>query len=144
MTEITIEQANKIIEAAHQEGQQRELAPLTVVVLDAGGHLKALSRADGASLMRPQIAMSKAWGAVGVGVSSRKLGEMGEARPMFMNALINISDQRLLPVPGGVLVRDKKNKIIGSVGITGDLSDQDEHCAIVGIQAAGLIADAGK
>lgn len=144
MTEITIEQANKIIEAAHKEGQQRELAPLTVVVLDAGGHLKALSRADGASLMRPQIAMAKAWGAVGVGVSSRKLGEMGEERPMFMNALINISDQRLLPVPGGVLVRDKNNNIIGSVGITGDLSDQDEHCAIVGIQAAGLIADAGK
>lgn len=144
MTEISLEQANTIIESAHKEGQHRKLAPLTVVVLDAGGHLKALSRADGASLMRPQIAMAKAWGAVGVGVSSRKLGEMGEDRPMFMNALINISDQRLLPVPGGVLVRDKDNKIIGSVGITGDLSDQDEHCAIVGIQAAELIADAGK
>lgn len=144
MAEISLDQANTIIEAAHKEGQHRKLAPLTVVVLDAGGHLKALSRADGASLMRPQIAMAKAWGAVGVGVSSRKLGEMGEERPMFMNALINISDQRLLPVPGGVLVRDKDNKIIGSVGITGDLSDQDEHCAIVGIQATGLIADAGK
>ena len=100
MTEITLDQANKIIHAVHLEGQTRKLAPLTVVVLDAGGHLKALSRADGASLMRPQIAMAKAWGAIGVGVSSRKLGEMGEARPMFMNALINISEQRLLPVPG--------------------------------------------
>lgn len=144
MTEITLEQANTIITAAHNEGKQRKLAPLTVVVLDAGGHVKSLSRADGASLMRPQIAMAKAWGAIGVGVSSRKLGEMGEERPMFMNALINLSDQKLLPVPGGVLVRDENKNIIGSVGITGDLSDEDEHCAIVGIQAAGLHPDAGK
>lgn len=144
MTEITLEQANKIIKAAHEEGEQRKLAPLTVVVLDSGGHLKAVSRADGASLMRPQIATAKAWGAIGVGVSSRKLGEMGEGRPMFMNALINISNQRLLPVPGGVLIRDDNNKIIGAVGISGDLSDQDEHCAIAGIRAAGLNADAGK
>ena len=144
MADLTLEQANIIIEAAHKEGEQRKLAPLTVVVLDAGGHLKALSRADGASIMRPKIAMAKAWGAVGVGVSSRKLGEMGEERPMFMSALINLSDQRLLPVPGGVLIRDTNKKIIGSVGITGDLSDEDEHCAIVGIKAAGFNADAGK
>ncbi len=144
MAEITLEQANKIIEAAHEEGKQRKLAPLTVVVLDSGGHLKAVSRADGASLMRPQIAMAKAWGAIGVGVSSRKLGEMGEERPMFMNALINISNQRLMPVAGGVLVRDSNNKIIGSVGISGDLSDQDEHCAMAGIRAAGLNAATGE
>ena len=144
MTEITLEQANIIIESAHKEGTKRNLAPLTIAILDAGGHLKSLSRADGASLMRPQIAIAKAWGAIGVGVSSRKLGQMGEERPMFMNALINIADQKLLPVPGGVLVRDADNKIIGSVGVTGDLSDEDEHCAITGIQAAGLTADAGK
>lgn len=144
MTDITLEQAHKIIEAAHAEGNKRGLAPLTIVILDAGGHIKALSRADGASLMRPQIAMAKAWGSIGVGVSSRKLGEMGEERPMFMNALINLSDQRLIPVPGGVLVRDQNNNIIGSVGITGDLSDEDEHCAIIGIKAAGYNADAGK
>jgi len=144
MSEITLEQANTIIEAAHAEGKKRSLAPLTVVVLDAGGHIKALSRADAASFMRPQIAMAKAWGAIGLGVSSRKLGDMGEERPMFMNALINIADQKLLPVPGGVLVRDENNLAIGSVGITGDLSDEDEHCAVTGIQAAGLAADTGK
>ena len=138
MTKITLEQANTIIEAAHAEGRQRNLAPLTVVVLDSGGHLKAMSRADGASLMRPKIAMAKAWGAIGLGVSSRKLGEMGEERPMFMNALINLSDQRLLPVAGGVLVKDGEDEIIGAVGISGDLSDQDEHCAVAGIRAAGL------
>ena len=144
MTEITLKQANTIIDAAHREGQECKLAPLTIVVLDAGGHVRALSRADGASFMRPQIAMAKAWGAIGIGVSSRTLGAMGEQRPMFMNALIHIADQRLLPVAGGVLVRDHNNTVIGSVGISGDLSDQDEHCAIVGIQAAGLNADAGK
>lgn len=144
MTELTLEQANKIIEAAHNEGQIRKLSALTVVVLDSGGHIKALSRADGASFMRPQIALAKAWGAIGIGVSSRILGDMGQDRPMFMNALINISNQRLLPVPGGVLVRDQKNKLIGAVGITGDLSDEDEHCAVVGIQVAGLVADTGK
>ena len=144
MTELTLEQANKIIEAAHNEGQIRKLSALTVVVLDSGGHIKALSRADGASFMRPQIALAKAWGAIGIGVSSRILGEMGQERPMFMNALINISNQRLLPVPGGVLIRDQKNELIGAVGITGDLSDEDEHCAVVGIQVAGLVADTGK
>ncbi len=144
MSELTLKQANSIITGAISEGRKRELAPLTIVILDAGGHVKASAREDGASIMRPQIAMAKAWGAVGVGVSSRKLGQMGDERPMFMNALINLSDQRLLPVPGGVLIRNKENKILGAVGITGDLSDEDEHCAITGIEAAGLTADASS
>ncbi len=144
MTEITLELANTIIDAALQEGRKRELAPLTVAVLDAGGHLKALARADGSSFMRPMMAIAKAWGAIGVGVSSRTLGEMGEQRPMFMNALVQVADQRLLPVPGGVLIRDSDNTIIGAVGISGDVSDQDESCAVAGISEAGLQADTGK
>ncbi|MXY14417.1 MAG: heme-binding protein [Proteobacteria bacterium] len=144
MPEITLELANTIIDAALQEGRKRKLAPLAVAVLDAGGHIKALARADGASFMRPMMAIAKAWGAIGVGVSSRTLGEMGEQRPMFMNALVQVADQRLLPVPGGVLVRDSDNTIIGAVGISGDVSDQDESCAVAGINEAGLQADAGK
>ena len=141
MTEITQEQADAIIDAAHREGQRRKLAPLTVVILDAGGHIKAISRADGAAFMRPRIALAKAWGAIGMGMPSRSLGEMGEQRPMFMNALIHLADRQLMPVAGGVLIRDHNNAVIGSVGISGDLSDQDEHCAIIGIQAAGLKAE---
>ncbi|MCY3804035.1 MAG: heme-binding protein [Gammaproteobacteria bacterium] len=144
MTEITLELANTIINAALQEGRARKLAPLAVAVLDAGGHLKALSREDGASFMRPMMAVAKAWGAIGVGVSSRTLGEIGEQRPMFMNALVQVADQRLLPVPGGVLVRDSDDAIIGAVGISGDVSDQDESCAVAGISEAGLQADAGE
>ncbi len=144
MTEITLELANTIIDAALLEGRKRKLAPLAVAVLDAGGHLKALSRADGASFMRPMMAVAKAWGAIGVGVSSRTLGQMGEQRPVFMNALAQVADQRLLPVPGGVLVRDANDAIIGAVGISGDVSDEDEHCAVAGIREAGFQADAGK
>ena len=144
MTEITLKQANEIIDTAHLEGEKRNLAPLTVAVLDAGGHIKALSRADGTGFMRPLMAVAKAWGAIGVGVSSRTLGEMGEQRPMFMNALIHVADHQLLPVAGGVLVRDSSNAVIGAVGISGDLSDEDEHCAIAGIQAVGYKADSGK
>ncbi len=144
MTEITLELAHTIIEAALLEGRKRKLAPLAVAVLDAGGHLKALSRADGASFMRPMMAVAKAWGAIGVGVSSRTLGQMGEQRPVFMNALAQVADQRLLPVPGGVLVRDADDAIIGAVGISGDVSDEDEHCAVAGIREAGFQADAGK
>ena len=144
MTEITLELANTIIDAALLEGRKRKLAPLAVAVLDAGGHLKALSRADGASFMRPMMAVAKAWGAIGVGVSSRTLGQMGEQRPVFMNALAQVADQRLLPVPGGVLVRDANDAIIGAVGISGDVSDEDERCAVAGILEAGFQADAGK
>ncbi|MBT8124957.1 MAG: heme-binding protein, partial [Gammaproteobacteria bacterium] len=128
----------------HTEGKKRKLAPLTVVVLDAGGHIQSTFKSSCSKLMRPQVAMAKAWGAIGLGVSSRKSGEMGEERPMFMTALINIADQKLLPVPGRVLVQDNNNQAIGSVGITGDLSDEDEHCAVTGIQAAGLVADTNK
>ncbi|MCY4641560.1 MAG: heme-binding protein [Gammaproteobacteria bacterium] len=144
MKEITLKQANEIINAAHREGQERKLAPLTIVVLDTGGHIRALSRADGASFMRSKIAMAKAWGAIGMGLPSSALDEMGKQRPMFMNALIHIADQGLMPVAGGVLVRDHNNTVIGSVGISGDLSDQDEHCAIVGIKAAGFSTDSIK
>lgn len=77
-------------------------------------------------------------------MSSRKFGEIGEKMPMFMNALINIADQRLLPVPDGELVLDKNNQAIGSVSITGNLSDEDDHCVVTGIQAAGLIAYTSK
>ncbi len=144
MTELTLKDANTIIEAACHEGQSRGLAPLTVVVLDSGGHIKAISRADGASFMRPQIALAKAWGAIGMGVSSSALFEMSQSRPMFMNALINIADQKLMPVAGGVLVQNQAGSTIGAVGVSGDLSEQDEHCAIAGVKAAGFHASIEK
>jgi uncharacterized protein GlcG (DUF336 family) len=141
MTELTLEKANHIISTAIDKARSLKMSPLTVVVLDSAGQLKALQREDGATVIRQQIATAKAWGAVNMGISSRSLAAVAEHRPDFMNALITIAEGQIMPVPGGVLIRDKQsNKILGSVGISGDSSEQDERCAIAGIEAAGFLA----
>ena len=138
MNALTLEKANQIIHVALTTARQLNLEPLTVVVLDEAGHLKAMQREDGATMIRQQVATAKAWGAVNMGMSSRSLATVAEQRPAFMNALIGLADGQVMPVPGGVLIRNADNKIIGAVGISGDVSDQDERCAIAGIHAAGL------
>jgi uncharacterized protein GlcG (DUF336 family) len=140
MTLLTLEKANAIINAAIHKARELGLSPLTVVVLDDAGHLKALQREDGASMIRQQIATAKAWGAVNMGVSSRSLAGVAIQRPDFMNALINIAGGNMMPAPGGVLIRDADNHLIGAVGISGDSSEQDERCAIAGIESVGLFA----
>jgi uncharacterized protein GlcG (DUF336 family) len=140
MTLLTLNKANKIIENAIHKARELHLSPITVVVLDEAGHLKALQREDGASLIRQQIATAKAWGAVNMGVSSRSLAGVAMQRPDFMNALINIAEGKIMPAPGGVLIRDTDNRLIGAVGISGDSSEQDERCAIAGIEGVGLFA----
>lgn len=135
---ISLEQARTIISAAREHGRDHELKPLTVVVLDAGGHLVAMEREDGSGYGRPQIAQGKAAGALAMGVSSRALGEMAAERPQFLAALSAAWDGKLIPAAGGVLVRDEAGLLIGAVGISGDLSDKDEEAAVAGIAAAGL------
>jgi len=137
---LTLEKANLIIQTAIAKARELKMAPLTVVVLDAAGHLKAMQREDGASMIRQEIATAKAWGAVSMGVSSRSLAGVAVQRPDFMNSLITLSQGKVMPVPGGVLIRDKENHLIGAIGISGDVSDQDERCAISGIEAAGFVA----
>jgi uncharacterized protein GlcG (DUF336 family) len=140
MPRITLEQARKTIAAAFTKGAELGLKPLSVVVLDAGGHLIAFERQDGASILRPQIATAKAAGALALGVSSRKIGEMAAERPSFIAALGPISPAGVMPAAGGVIVVDSAGAPIGAVGITGDTSDNDEACALAGIAAAGLTA----
>ncbi len=140
---LNLTQSTRIIEAALARGAELNTPPLTIAILDQGGHLKAFQRQDSASLMRPDIAIAKAWGAIGMGMSSRTLGTVAAERPAFVSALTTMAQGNLVPVPGGVLIRDKDNDIIGAVGVTGDTSDVDEACAIAGIQGAELIADAG-
>lgn len=125
------------------KGRELGLAPLTVVVLDAGGHLKAMLREDGSSLMRPQIAEGKAFGAMALGFGSRELARRSTAMPGFMNALSDLAGGRAVPVAGGVLVKSPDGTVLGAVGVSGDLSDKDEICAVAGIQAAGLVAETG-
>jgi uncharacterized protein GlcG (DUF336 family) len=141
MTTLTLDAATTIIDAGLAAGRKAKLGALTVAVLDAGGHIVALKREDGSSILRPEIAMGKAWGALGMGMSSRAIQDRLGARPVFLGALATASGGRMIPVPGGVLIKDKAGAIIGAVGVTGDTSDADEYCAIAGIDAAGLTAD---
>lgn len=134
---LTLEQASVIVDRAIAKARELKLRPLCVAVLDDGGHLKALKREDGASILRPQIAIGKAWGAIGMGESSRELGQRLKERPAFLGALSDMSGGKVVPVPGGVLVLQDR-VIIGAVGISGATSDEDEACAIQGIRAAGL------
>lgn len=141
MSRLTLSKANQIIQIAIKTARGLKLAPLTVVVLDEAGHLKAMQREDGATMLRQQIATAKAWGAVNMGISSRALAAVAEQRPDFMNALISVAEGKVMPVIGGVLIRDADNEIIGAVGVSGDVSDQDELCAIAGIEVAGFRAE---
>jgi uncharacterized protein GlcG (DUF336 family) len=142
MTPLTLAQAALIIDRALEHGRALALKPLTVAVLDAGGHLVALKREDGSSLLRPQIAQGKAWGALALGFGGRELARRAAAAPAFIAALSDVSGGRIVPVPGGVLIR-AEGELIGAVGISGDLSQQDEACAVCAIEAAGLVADTG-
>ena len=143
---ITLSQAMTIVQTALQKGRETDCAPLAVAVLDDGGHLKAFGREDGAGILRPQIAFGKAWGALGMGLGSRNFAKRiaeQPAAPAFFSALAAMSEGRVVPVPGGVLIRDGSKIVIGAVGISGDTSDKDEVCAVAGVEAAGLKADAG-
>lgn len=140
MSRITLAHAQRIIEAAFAKGAELGLKPLTVAVLDAGGHLIAFQRQDGASTLRPQIATGKASGALALGVSSRRIGAMAAERPSFVAALGPIAPAGIIPAAGGVIVVGEEGAPIGAVGITGDTSDNDETCALAGIAAAGLTA----
>ena len=137
MNRITLDQANRIISSIFQKGAELKLKPLSAVVLDPGGHVIAFQRQDGASFMRFQIASAKASGALALGVSSRKIGEMAAERPSFVASLGPIAPQGLIPAAGGLLVA-AGGDILGAVGVTGDSSDNDEACAKAGIAAAGL------
>jgi Uncharacterized protein, possibly involved in utilization of glycolate and propanediol len=135
---LTLEQARTIIATARALGGEKGMKPLSVVVLDAGGHVLAFEREDGAPVGRFAIAQGKAYGAVMVGVPSRKLGEMYAERPQFVGALGGIYDGKVVPVAGGVLLRDASGAIVGAVGVTGDTSDNDALAGIAGAEAAGL------
>jgi uncharacterized protein GlcG (DUF336 family) len=143
MTTLTLKVAVSVVNAALAAGRKINAAPLTVAVLDAGGHLLALQREDGASLLRPQVATGKAWGAIALGKGSRLLALDAQQRPAFFAALNGLGERPVVPAPGGVLIRDQDGKVLGAVGISGDTSDIDEQCAISAIEEAGLTADAG-
>jgi uncharacterized protein GlcG (DUF336 family) len=137
---VSLEKANTIIAAAFARGAELKLKPLSVVVVDAGGHVQAFQRQDGASSLRLGIALGKAAGALALGVSSRKIGEMAAERPAFIAAISGLAAGGIVPAAGGVIVKGADGFPIGAVGVTGDNSDNDEICTLAGIAAAGLTA----
>ena len=144
MSVVTLDQASTIVDAALKKGRDTNCAPLTVAVLDAGGHLVAFKREDKSGLLRFDIAFGKAWGALGMGFGSRTLAARAAKTPQFFTMLAAASDGRFVPVVGGILIRDASGDVIGAVGISGDTSENDEKCGIAGIEAAGLKADPGE
>lgn len=143
MTKITMQNATTMIDAAFAKAKELGLKPLGVSVLDEGGHLRAYLAQDGTSMLRPQISAGKAYGALAVGTGSRWLNAQAAERPHFLEGLNGVAGGKIVPVPGGVLIREANGNIIGAVGISGDTSDNDEVCAIAGIEGAGFFADAG-
>jgi uncharacterized protein GlcG (DUF336 family) len=144
MAILTLDQAALIVDAGLRHGSELGLKPLAIAVLDAGGHLLAFKRQERAGILRAEIAQGKAWGALGMGLGSRALAQRAETAPAFIASLASVSHGRLVPVPGGVLIRGASDEILGAVGISGDLPDNDEACAVYGIEQARLVADPGQ
>ncbi len=137
MPNIKLDAANRAIAATLAKGRELGLKPLSVAVLDAGGHTVAFQREDGASILRPAIAQGKAGTALAMGMSSRAMGAMADERPTFVSALGRIAPSGIVPAAGGVLIVEA-GEVIGAIGVTGDTSDNDEICALAGLAAAGL------
>src|ERR1700751_37132 len=144
MSLITLAQASIIVDVALKKARETDLAPLTVAVLDPGGHLVAFKREDKSGILRYDIAVGKAWGALGMGFGSRTLAARAAKTPQFFTMLAAASEGRMVNHPGGVLIRNAAGDIVGAVGISGDTSDRHEACAVAGIEAAGLKADPGQ
>ncbi len=139
---LKLTQALAVIDGAIAEARKRSFLHLGIVVLDAGGHVLAFKREDGASFLRFELAYGKAWGALAMGFGTRELAERSAKQPAFINALAAVTQGRMVPSPGGVLITEG-GQVIGAVGISGDTGDNDEVCALAGIQAAGLAAIPG-
>lgn len=142
MADLPLDTARKILDAAFAKAGELKLKPLVVTILDARGVLKLAAAQDGTSLMRAEIAHGKAYGALALGLGSRALFQRAQEQPYFVDAVNTLARGALVPVPGGVLIMDGSN-LLGAVGISGDTSDNDEACAIAGIQSAGLKPNAG-
>ncbi len=140
---MDLKKAELIVDGALKHGRQAKMKPLCVAVLDAAGTLIALKKEDGASFLRPQIAQAKAWGAIGMGMGTRSLATRAATHPAFVGAIGSLTEGRIIPVPGGVLIVGDDKEIVGAVGISGEHSDNDEACAVAGIIASGFSADAG-
>ena len=140
MTTLTLDQANQIISAALAASRKVGYKPMGVAVLDDAGHLKAFAREDGASMFRFEVAQAKAWGAVGMGASSRVLGQRAKDNPNFFVSLAATANGKFLPQTGAVLIKNAEGEVLGAVGASGGTGDEDEAICMAGVAAAGLVS----
>ncbi|MER5791434.1 heme-binding protein [Streptomyces sp. NPDC001980] len=143
MTALTLSQASEIVDAALSHARELGLRPLTVTVLDPGGHPLVVKREEAAGILRPQIAHAKAWGCLGTGQGGAAGARHATRDPAFFAALATISEGRIASSKGGALIRDESGELLGAVGVSGDRPDNDEAVAVFGVAKAGLVADAG-
>jgi uncharacterized protein GlcG (DUF336 family) len=137
---LSLRRADDLADATLAHGRDTDAAPLAVVVLDPGGHPVVVKRDDGAGILRVDIATAKAYGALGMGLSSREIAERAERQPAFFTSLASVTGGRLAPAAGGVLVWSTDGDLLGAVGVSGDVSDVDEACALAAVAATGLSA----
>ena len=140
MTPLTLDQANRIISAALAKSRQAGYKPMGIAVLDDAGHLKAFAREDGASMFRFEVAQAKPWGAVGMGASSRTLGQRAKDNPNFFVSLAATANGKFLPQTGAVLIKNAEGQVLGAVGASGGTGDEDEAICMAGVAAAGLVS----
>lgn len=140
---ISLAQASAVVDATLKKARELKQMPQTVVVLDAGGHVVCAKREDGSGIIRFEVAVGKAYGALGMGWGSRTMMERAAQNPNFLTAIVAASGGRMVPNPGGILIRDGGGQILGALGISGDTGDNDEIIGVAGIEAAGLKADPG-
>jgi uncharacterized protein GlcG (DUF336 family) len=138
---IELATAATIIDAALSAARSRKLRPMTIAVLDSGGDLVAFKREDGTGIRRYDVVLGKAFGALVMNRPSREIGKIAERAPVFIQSLVTATQGRLMPTPGGVLIKDRDGRILGAVGSSGDDADEDEACAIAGVRAAGLVPE---
>ena len=142
MSQLTLKQANTIIEKAFAKAREMKIKPLAVVVLDQSGHIVSAQREDGASMFRLDISQGKAWASVAMGASSKLLQKRAKDNPNFFLSLAATAGGKFIPQVGGVLIKDAQGAIIGAAGGSGGTGEEDEACCVAGIEAAGLTADA--
>jgi uncharacterized protein GlcG (DUF336 family) len=140
---LSLKQASEIVDAALDKARELNLRPLTITVLDPGGHPRVVKREDGCGILRPDIAHAKAWGCLGTGQGGAAGARHATRDPAFFAALASISDGRIASSRGGVLIRDHDGTLLGAIGVSGDRPENDETCAIFGVESVGLAADAG-
>ena len=140
---ITLDIARRILDAALAKSIELKLKPLAIAVLDPRGCMVAFAAQDGTSLLRGEVARGKAYGALALGIGSRAIFKRAQEQAFFVDAVNTLAQGAIVPVPGGVLIRDSTGALVGAAGISGDTSDNDELCALAGIAAAGLVADVG-